>query len=321
MLPSSQDLRPVDHPSGDSYYSGFEIHRIARPVETAQTMTQHRIYRITSIGRPLDPSYPTNKAVFLLMPVAAVIAGTVTGLGGADAAEIAIAALTAVAVVFGSWALARELAPDDNAFAFVSMAFAFVTALFVDSSSLLLLFTTLFLVRIVNRSVGLPARVTDCLAVALLAVWAVYSTDSPLLGVVAALAFVFDALLRAGQRHQWMFAALCLAGAGGAVWHQGGALQEMAPLDPTFKWLIAVVTVAYAATILSTRRVESTGDATGTPLSVSRVRAGMWIGLLVALQALINGTSGFIGSTLVWATLAGIALGGVKRLFRGRQMG
>ncbi len=45
-------------------------------------MSQHRVYRVTSIGRPIEPKYPTNKAILLLTPVAALIAGVVTLIQG-----------------------------------------------------------------------------------------------------------------------------------------------------------------------------------------------------------------------------------------------
>ena len=38
-------------------------------------------------------------------------------------------------VVFGCWALARELAPDDNPGAFIGMAFAFASFLLLDDAS------------------------------------------------------------------------------------------------------------------------------------------------------------------------------------------
>ena len=57
--------------------------------------------------------------------------------------------------------------------------------------------------------------------------------------------------------------------------------------------------------ILATRRVEARGDATGEPLSVHRVRGGMWVGLFVAAQSLLGGAADVRDAALVWATLAG----------------
>jgi len=286
----------------------------------ADPMNQHRIYKLTSIGRPLDRSYATNRAVSRLMPLAGIAAGAASALRGGSGAQITAAVLAGVIVVFGAWALARELAPDDNPTAFVSMALAFATLLLVESPSLLLLVATLLLVRIVNRSVGLAARISDSILVVGLVITAIHSTHSPLFGAVGALAFAFDAILRDGRRHQWAFAASCLAGAGIYGLLHGIGVENSESFPPLVLGLVGGVSVLYVAMIPWTRRLDSTGDATGAPLSLSRVRGGMVIGLLAASQTLILGSSGVKTASLVWATLAGVAVGGVTR-FWGQKPG
>lgn len=271
------------------------------------------------MGRPIDPSYATNRAVLWLMPAGGALAALAWVLQGrGEPSAAGTAALVGAAVVFGAWALTRELAPDDNPAAFVSVGLGVATWLLVDAPRLLLLFATLFLVRVVNRTVGLPARLPDSIAVAGMTVWAALTGSGPLLGVVGALAFAGDAVLGDGRRRQLVFAALCLAGAGVAVHRHGLGPADPASWMAVSVWLIAIVGVAYALTIVRTRRVGSLGDATGTPLSLSRVRAGMAIGLLVALQALSAGAAGLQSASLVWASLAGVALGRVGGWIRRR---
>ena len=272
-------------------------------------MTPFPIHRITSIGRPLDPAYATNRAVLWLMPAGGALAALAWMLRGrGDPIAAGAAAIVAAAAVFGAWALTRELAPDDNPAAFVSVGLAFATWLLAGAPSLLILFVTLFLARVINRTVGLPARITDSIAVAGMTVWVALTVPGPLLGVVGALAFAGDAVLRDARRRQWIFAAVCLAGTAVAL-RRGLGPYDAAPLTAAHVWPIAIVSVAYVAVIVRTRHVESSGDATGAPLSPSRVRAGMWIGLLVALQALTAGAAGLEATSLVWASLAGVVLG------------
>ena len=242
------------------------------------------------------------------MPVAGVIAAGAAGLRSAGAAQVVAAAISGVAVVFGAWAVTRELAPDDNPAAFVSMSLAFAIFFVVNSLSVLLLFATLFLVRIVNRSVGLPARILDSLLVVAMTILVVYTTRSPLLGLVGALAFLFDSAMHNTLRRQLPFAALCLTGTGVFVAQNGLGVGDQGTLASLHVWQVGIVGVAYAVTILQTRRVESLGDVTGNVLSVSRVRAGMLIGLLIPLQALMLGTTGFETAALIWATLAGVVV-------------
>ncbi len=273
-------------------------------------LNDHRIYRVTSIGRPLDPSYRTNLAVLVLMPVAALVAALAAAIRGDGFGAIAAQALVGPAAAFGAWALARELAPDDNPAAFVSMALAFAASLTVASPSLLLLFTTLGMVRIVNRTVGPPARLTDSLVVLGLILATAWIIRSPVLPVVGAVAFALDASLEDGTRRQLAFAMLALVGAAVALGVVDTA-TESHTLPVATGVLIGIVSVGFGIAIARTRRVSSVADMTGQPLSVNRVRAGMFIALLVAVQAVLLGTEGLELSALVWATLAGVAIGGV----------
>jgi len=276
-----------------------------------------RLYRITSIARPLEWKYPTNRAVILLMPVGALIMAIAGFLQGHDWMQIAGAALTGAVAVFGSWALARELAPDDNAAAFISMFLAFATLRF-DIPSLLFLFTALFMVRMVNRSTGLPARYLDSFVVLGLTFWSAWEMETPGLCLVGALAFVLDGQLRDGQRHQWGFAFIAVAGAIYVYDRFGMGAADPESFSTLDTWLIASVTIIYVAIALLVHRVRAVGDATGLPLSTSRVRAAMFIGLLAASQALVHGAEGFERVSLVWAVLAGVAVGGMRHFFFSR---
>ena len=270
-------------------------------------MDQHAIYGVTSIGRPLDKRCATNRAVSRLMPVGGVIAGGVALMRGDAGLQVSWAFVAGVLLVFGAWALARELAPDDNPAAFVSMALAFVVLPLIVPLSFLVLFTTMFLVRIVNRTVGLPARVTDSLVVTGLVFAVVYLTKSPLFGTVAALAFALDASLENPLRRQWVFGVLCLCGVGVSLTLLDVEIGAPSFMSAGVAVLLVVITLAYLVPLLQTRFLESRGDVTGDRLAVSRVRAGMLIALLVALQALSLGEPGLAHAPIVWMTMAGVS--------------
>ena len=264
--------------------------------------------RFTSIARVLDPRYPTNRAVLLLLAPAAGIAGAMALLRGSGLPEIAHSALFGMAAALAGWAFARELAPDLERLAFLSMLLTFGAFLTVESSSLLLLFTAQFLVRIVNRSVGLPARVIDSAFVAGLTVWTTWAGSFPGLALVGALAFGLDASMKERFRRHWIFAGICLAAAGLSLDRQG---QWWLPesLSATVAGLLLIVGVGYGLAMWRIRRVTSPADVTGTPLSSTRVLAGMAVGLLSGLQALARGQAGLEAAALVWAVLASVPLG------------
>ena len=264
--------------------------------------------RFTSIARVLDPRYPTNRAVLFLLPAAAGVAGAMALLRGSGLPDIALSALFGVASAVAGWAFARELVPDMERLAFLSLLLTFGAFLTVESSSLLLLFAAQFLVRIVNRSVGLPARVIDSVFVAGLTVWATWSGPYPGLGLIGALAFGLDASMTERFRRHWIFTGICLTAAGLSLARQG---QWWIPesLSASAVGLLLIVTVAYGLTMWRTRRVTSPADVTGMPLSSARVLAGMAVGLLAGLQALARGQAGLEAAALVWAVLASVPLG------------
>jgi len=217
------------------------------------------------------------------------------------------AAVAGALAAFGGWALARELAPDHNPAAFAAMGTALAAQLVLDGSPLLPLFLALFLVRIVNRSVGLTARMGDSILVAALVVATAWRFGNPWFAFVGGLAFLLDATLPPGLVRHRVFAVLCgLAG----VWIFGLDAPEMATaaLAGWPRGLVAGIALAFVALILATRRVEAAGDATGEPLSLHRVRGGMWVGLFVAAQSLLGGPAEVRDVALVWATLAGTLL-------------
>lgn len=268
-------------------------------------MAYHRIYKYTSIGRPLEPDYPTNKAVLLLMPLAGLLGAVMAWMGGSPGGQVLQAAVSFVLIVFGSWALARELFPDDNPAAFISMALSVLAALSFESPGILILFATLGLVRIVNRTTGMAARKTDSIIVMLLSFWVIYATKSPFFGAVAALAFLFDGSLKDPLRHQWVFALICFGGmVVYMVDHDVGLGYFQAP-DSLLEWLSLAALLVLALDMFLLKTVRSVADLNGQPLDPGRVKGGMAVGLFAAFQGLVA----LEEVILLVSTIAGIGIG------------
>ena len=268
-------------------------------------MASYRLYQYTSIGRPLDPAYPTNKAVLALMPAAAVLGAVLAWSAGAGLLEVLQQALVFALILFGSWALARELDPDDNPVAFISMACAMVVALTVSSPGLLIVFVTLGLVRIVNRTTGLAARRLDSLVLMVLSIALIYLTESPMFGLVAALAFILDGSLKDPLRQQWIYGLVCLGGTIVYMVDHDISLGQLQAPDALLEWLTVLFLLIFALDMALTRSVRSTGDVGGRPLDVNRVRGGMAVGLCAALQ----GIQSPAGVAVIVAVIVGICIG------------
>lgn len=121
-----------------------------------------------------------------------------------------------------------------------------------------------------------------------------------------------DALLSDGLPRQWVFAGLSVAAAGFALALDPLAGIRLSELSPTLLLAVGTLSVLWLVNIVLTRTVASVADIGGEPLSVGRVRMGMLVGWLVALQALTATDPGAYSSVLVWATVAGLIFGRIS---------
>lgn len=272
-------------------------------------MAYHKIYNYTSIGRPLEPGHPTNKAVLILMPLGAILGAVIAWMEGYTGVALLQQALVSLLIVFGSWALARELGPDDQTAAFISIAIALVAGLLSAAPGLLIVFVTLGLARIVNRTTGLIARKSDSFMLMVLAILVIYTTASPFFGLVAALAFILDGSLKDPLRHQWVFALVCVGGTVVYMVDHDIGLGHLTVPDSLFEWLSLIFLLIFALNTLLLKKVHSKGDANGKLLDVTRVRGGMAVGLFAALQSIVRPDE----VVIIVAVIAGITIGSAFR--------
>lgn len=273
----------------------------------------HRLYDYTSVGRPLDPAWPSNRAVLILAPLAAVAGLAGSLYGGADFQAALNTAFIQAAAVFGTWALARELMPDDHVSAFISMALGFAATLTFTAPGLLVVFATLLLVRVINRSSGLAARTRDSVIVTLLVIWTVYSSQSPWFGAVGALTFFLDGILYKPVKRQWWFALICLGSMVVYIVDHDAEWWGIVVPDSLLKWLAILAMLIFCLNFLLCKKIHSRGDVGHVRLDLRRVKAGMAIGVLATLQ----GLEAIPQVILLIATIGGLCLGiAFRRAFR-----
>ena len=268
-------------------------------------MANHRIYQYTSLGRPPELSDPAARIVLYLLPAGAILGAVMGWLSGGGLAAALHEALIYALALYASWALARELDPDDSPAAFISLAAGLLAVLLVDSPGILIAFVVLGLVRMVNRSSGLPAKKTDSFLTMALSIFIIYSTDSALFGAVAALAFFLDGSLREPLRHQWVFGLVCLGGMIVYMVDHDIGWRLLSGPDTLFKWLSLLFILIFALDSFLLRRVRTRGDVNGLRLDVARVRGGMAIAFLAALQG-FNKPAEVV---IIVATIAGLCIG------------
>ena len=144
--------------------------------------------RFSSVGRPIDRRYPTNRAIAGLTLVVAILGFAVRRLTGTHPLESFTGGLVLAIGFFLAWAIARELDPDHDASAFVAAALSLIPQTVLERPDLAGVLLILLLLRIVNRTVGPAAQPLDTigiLAMVGVAVW----RGQPLLALAAAGAF------------------------------------------------------------------------------------------------------------------------------------
>ena len=261
------------------------------------------MYRFTSIARPIDPAYLTNRALLIVLPLLMLLSAGLAALYDIGGDPMS-AALNGALVAFAAWALTRELAPDYNAAAFVALALAWVANVALGTTQVLLVFVALLLVRLVNRSTGPRWRVLDTLGVLGFCVWAAVTTQQPLILVAAAAAFMLDAILKDPLRWHFFAAAACVAA---FTWLLLGDVRLLASDLAGQDWaLIAAFAGAVVLVVATSPEPVSYCDTSPDRLDRVRINAGLITGWLVAVQALLtNGRAAWL-ETPIWVCMAAV---------------
>jgi hypothetical protein len=263
------------------------------------------MYRYTSIARPIDPAYLTNRALLIILPVVALLSAGLTYIEDIGSGPLS-AALSGALTAFAAWALTRELAPDYDGAAFVALAFAWVANTAFGAGLVMLLFVAMVLARVVNRSTGLPLRLFDTLTVLGFCAWAATSTQQPLILVVASLAFFLDARLEEPLRRHYIAAAACVAV---FAWLLAGNAPVFAGDLMALDWVaIGASALGVSLFVIINPDPVSYCDVSPRRLNRARVSAGLIVGWLLAVQAVLtNGRSAWL-ETAIWACMIALLL-------------
>jgi hypothetical protein len=281
-----------------------------------------KVSKITSIGRPVDFSYPTNRAIGIFSAVVLVITTLLQLFAGKDLFTAWFWGVGAGLSVFLAWALCRELDPDHDNSAFAAAGLAFIALFFVELPNIGLgkLFWLLLAVRVVNRTTGLPATIVDSLAVVGLSGWLVYNGNWGF-GLLTAIAFLLDSQLAPPHKQQLIFAGLSALSTVAIVVLQG-------PLLPAggFSWGAGAIELGLSAVfipvILGSSTLKSMEDESGEGMKPARIQAGQVLALMAGVEiALWSGTLGFKSVMPLWATVIGAAVYGFFLVPRRKKQG
>ncbi|WP_265580710.1 hypothetical protein [Methanofollis aquaemaris] len=238
---------------------------------------------VSGIVRPLDFSYPTNRAIAIFSLVIFFIKTAATALTGTGIVGPVILGVAAGMAVFLAWALGREVDPDHDPSALLAAALTAAALLVLPASDILTLLWLLLVLRIVNRTSGLTATGVDVALVLALTLWPLWQ-GFLMAGPLTAAALLLDKTLRKPAPHRIPAAALALTAAAAALF-AGRGTAITTPLLP-IGIIVAVATVLFLRAIAAASTIRSSGDSGGGTLEPGRVRAAQALALATALAAL-----------------------------------
>jgi len=269
---------------------------------------EEQLYKMTHIGRILDPRYPTNLAIMIWMGVVGVAIFALRLLNGVELIDAGISGVIALLSVFFVWAFSRELDPQEQLSAFVSALLMTVAVVVLDVRfNLIVLFYMMSMLRIVNRSTGLPALMSDSIVMLIFTAVVAYF-GSWVYAMIGATAFLLDAVLPKPHRRHVIFVGLAIV-----IMVVTFIIQnaELSPMMPTTDFIIGILfaTFIYLPFVVRSRNVDVTCDITGEPIIPIRVQAGQVLMLLLGYHiAVWQGNTGVLDMLPLWVSIVGVSL-------------
>ncbi|MFN8378857.1 MAG: hypothetical protein U0452_09315 [Anaerolineae bacterium] len=265
------------------------------------------VYRYTSIGRTLDPRYPTNVLILVLALVGGLAGGALALIGGRDLGSAFVAGLWAAVATFLAWVITRDIDPDYPYSAFASAGVALVACLLLGEPrlDLLALIGVSVSLRLISRVVGPACRWTDSVGILVVAL-VLAVTGHGLESVMMGIAFALDGLMLPPLRRHLGFAAIAVVA--GVLALIAEPVTVVRPEGATANVLFAIV-LAFGFLLITTHHVTSPCDVAGYELSAARVQAAMvWLLAAAVIVGFTAGAEALTGFLPVWAALAGAAL-------------
>jgi hypothetical protein len=244
----------------------------------------------------------------MVLALAVPVAGAIfQALRGSELLEGVSWGVGAGFTVFLAWALGRELDPDHDLSAFAGAALSLVALIFVEAPSLMVILWLLLVLRLVNRTVGIPARPIDSVGVLGLGAWLTWQGHW-IVGLMTAFSFLLDGLLSPPLRYHLLVSGLAFGATVFLSIFRGDMAMANTPYAPA---VVASVVMSglFLVVIATSRDVQAVGDATGRPLHLRRVQAAQGVALATALLfSWWAGAAGVLALLPLWAAMTGLGI-------------
>lgn len=265
------------------------------------------IHKLTTVGRPIDLSYRSNRAIAvgsLLVMLGAVI---LQRAAGSTWTHSVLWSAQAALSVFLAWALCRELDPDHDGSALLAAGLCLGGLILWGLPRLTVIFWLNVVVRAVNRTTGVPAGFLDSMGMLGLGIWLSLQANLGY-GFITSVAFFLDSQLPDRAPGQLVFALLSIAATVAATIVGEGVLWDGTPhLGGT---LIALtVSILLLPAVRDARSLKAVGDRTGKRLEPHRVQAAQLIALITGVGTAFLGGIPALGALVpLWTAVLGASV-------------
>lgn len=274
-----------------------------------ESQTQKAALPIPSnLWRALDPRVLSNRLIMLFAAAVAIGMFLYRLAHGMNPTDSAVQAAGTGLFALLAWALGRELDPDHNLPAYAAAVLGVLAGLALGMPNLPLTIAVIALLRLVNRTSGLPARVSDSLGLIALVALVVARDGFWVIGPVLAVAFLLNAMLPRPDRPNGFYFALLTLLVTGVTSVLFPSPEWTLRFDASLGGSIAIAALAYLVIVLrDPTHLQAVGDWTGTPLNHPRVQAAQLLALVAALAVLLwDYAFGLMALSPLWAAIAGV---------------
>jgi len=267
-----------------------------------------KMNKISGLARPVDISYRSNRHFLLVGLLTLLVASGYQLFMGNAFLESLWWGIQAAFVTFLSWAIGRELDPDINSSALLSIPLSLAAFYFFEDLNWLLLFVFVMMMRVGSHICGQSVKITDAVLVIGLATYVVWRGEY-VVGFALAITFLADSQLRPPhQKSIWYaLAALLLSIAALII---SPATTDDFSYQPYWPWGVVGVALLFALVVIRDyKRPRSTEDYRVQALSGSRMQAVQLIVMIsVVVMYFLKGQLATLAVAPVWAGILSATL-------------
>ena len=271
--------------------------------------------KFSNLGRPIDQEFFPNVAI-VVVTIITIASGTVFKVITDENISFSLIFGFLLGVnVFLTWALSREIDPDNDFSAFVQMPITIWGMLYFEIPNLFLMLLALMSLRTLNRTTGLKSTWFDTILWFIVGCIMIYVGDW-LAGALLGAAYILDGMLSNPLRRNLYFGIAALIFAL-VYFFIAGSVEFMKNVQ-TWQWIAVIISVLiYLPVILNSTPPVSECDNTYDKVPLDRLKAAQVLPLLIAVcYMLLVGEEGLKLTYPFWAMMLGVGLYNIYKKFK-----